>query len=68
VPRVPPAIFDDDALAELGREPVEHEARHHVGSAARAERDRRLDDVRWIRAGGLGVRCERQEAGGQQRQ
>jgi len=40
------AIFDHDGLAKLRREPIEHEPRHHVSRAARAERDGRLDQSR----------------------
>ena len=40
------AVFDHDRLAEFGGEAIEHQPRHHVGRAAGAERNGRLDQPR----------------------
>ncbi len=58
------AIFDHDGLAELDRETVEHQPRHHVSGAAGAERNRGLDQVRRpvIGRGGSGYEKAGQDA------
>jgi hypothetical protein len=40
------AVFDDEGLAELGRKPVEHRARHEVYGAAGRDRHDRPDGPR----------------------
>jgi hypothetical protein len=53
------AIFDHDGLAEFRRKPVEHQPRHHVGGAACAERNGRLDQVRGPVIRRCGSSCEK---------
>jgi len=52
------AVFDHDGLTELGGETVEHQPRHDVGRASRAERNRRLDQMRRPVFGACGRRGE----------